>query len=216
MNALIIVAHPDDEVIWIGGYIQRHRDFQWFAISACYGGDLGRSVAFAQSCRKLGIYNHHIFSYPDDHNQINDISLKADLKNVINGWVTAYGAFSIVFTHNKENGEYGHETHKKVGKVVCENVSEIFSSTPTLYQFNYKASFPENQQAVEMSDFERHENIRIEVAPTAASDSSKFLFLRHDELSKKLEILSTVYAAQRGDFRNLSWPCPNPEGFKEL
>ena len=50
-----------------------------------------------------------------------------------------------------------------------------------------------------------NENNRMEVAPNAASDSSKFLFLRHDELNKKLEILSTVYAAQRGDFRNLSW-----------
>lgn len=216
MNALVIVAHPDDEVIWMGGYIQRHKDLQWFAISVCYGDDTGRSVAFAQSCRKLGIYNHHVFSYPDDHNQIDDSSLKTDLKNVIDGWVTSYGTFSTVFTHNKENGEYGHEVHKKVGGVVSENVGGIFSNKPSLYRFNYNSDFPDNKQAVEMSDYERYENNRMEVAPTAASDSTRFLFLRHDELNNKLEILSTVYATQRGDFRNLSWPCPNPEGFKEF
>lgn len=214
MNALIIVAHPDDEVIWAGGYIQRHKNFQWFAIAACYANDISRSNGFSQSCRKLGIYNHRILNYPDDHAQIDSASLKADLKNEIDQWVNSHGVFDCIFTHNKENGEYGNEVHKDVGNIVINNSGYLFSSRPRIYQFNYNADFPPNKQAVEVSDYERYEENRMEVAPNAASDSTNFLFLRHDELEKKLEILKLVYSAQRGDFRNLSWPCPNPESFK--
>lgn len=64
MNALVIVAHPDDEVIWMGGYIQRHRDFQWFAISVCYGGCRPFKLADnpSEALAKEGIWRHHGFS----------------------------------------------------------------------------------------------------------------------------------------------------------
>jgi hypothetical protein len=58
--------------------------------------------------------------------------------------------------------------------------------------------------SVEISDYERHEENRMEAAPTAKNDSSK------------LNILSNAYSAQRADFKNLSWPYPNPESFLEI
>jgi len=213
MNSLTIVAHPDDEVIWMGGYILRHKNFRWFAISVCYGSDVNRANAFAKSCRKLGIYAHKILNYPDDPSQINEDSLKTDLSQIISKWEEREGNFNHVFTHNKDSGEYGHEVHKKVGRVVVDNKNDIFSGEAQVLQFNYSANFPPNKTNVEISDYERHEENRMEVAPTALNDSSKYLFLRYDELVLKLDILSNIYAAQRADFKNLSWPCPNPEAF---
>lgn len=150
MNALIIVAHPDDEVIWASGYIQRHKNFQWFAISVCYGNDISRSNGFSQSCSKLGIYNHNILNYPDNHTQIDSESLKANLKKVIDQWVNSYGVFDYIFTHNKDNGEYGHEVHKYVGSIVINNSDYLFSSKRIIYQFNYNTDFPPNKQLVEV------------------------------------------------------------------
>jgi len=213
MKAIVIIAHPDDEVIWMGGYILRHKNYRWHVIAVCYGDNANRAYAFTKSCNKLGIYTHKIFNYPDNHVQINENSLKADLSRVVNQWQELDGNFNYIFTHNKDNGEYGHEVHKRVGQVVFTNKNEVFANEAKLFQFNYGTEYPQDKTKVEVSDYERYKEGRMEVAPNAVSTSSKYLFLRHDELRLKLDILSSIYTAQRADFKNLSWPCPNPESF---
>ena len=39
-KANVIVAHPDDETIWMGGKIIHEKDFQWTILSLCRKDDL--------------------------------------------------------------------------------------------------------------------------------------------------------------------------------
>jgi len=44
--AAIIVAHPDDETIWVGGTLLLHKDWQMTVISLCRGDDSDRAPKF--------------------------------------------------------------------------------------------------------------------------------------------------------------------------
>ena len=34
-NALVVVAHHDDAILWMGGTIQRFQDWNWHVVSIC-------------------------------------------------------------------------------------------------------------------------------------------------------------------------------------
>ena len=35
LQAAVVVAHPDDEILWCGGYILTHPEFHWRIVSLC-------------------------------------------------------------------------------------------------------------------------------------------------------------------------------------
>src|SRR3989344_1352789 len=49
-EALCIVAHPDDETIWMGGTILKNKDFNWTIISLCRKDDPDRAPKFKKAC----------------------------------------------------------------------------------------------------------------------------------------------------------------------
>ena len=49
-EALCIVAHPDDETIWMGGAILKNK-FNWTIISLCRKNDLDREPKFRRVCK---------------------------------------------------------------------------------------------------------------------------------------------------------------------
>ena len=53
-TALVVVAHPDDEVLWCGGTILRNKDRQWEVISLCRGDDPERRQRFFAAAKVLG------------------------------------------------------------------------------------------------------------------------------------------------------------------
>ena len=48
-TALCIVAHPDDETIWMGGTIMKN-NYNWTIICLCRKNDLDRSPKFKKVC----------------------------------------------------------------------------------------------------------------------------------------------------------------------
>ena len=38
-EALVIVAHPDDETIWMGGTILKNKNWKWTILSLCRASD---------------------------------------------------------------------------------------------------------------------------------------------------------------------------------
>jgi LmbE family N-acetylglucosaminyl deacetylase len=45
-KSAIVVAHPDDEILWCGGYILENLDREWHIITLCRGDDADRALKF--------------------------------------------------------------------------------------------------------------------------------------------------------------------------
>lgn len=53
-RAAVVVAHPDDETLWCGGYILTHPEYLWRVVTLCRGGDPDRAPKFYRVLQSLG------------------------------------------------------------------------------------------------------------------------------------------------------------------
>lgn len=102
----VIVAHPDDEVLWGAGIVLRHPG-DWTIICASVPrADPIRAEKFFDSCDVLGAtpYLHRIMEPvpTDSMNYLDEIDLSE---------------YEHIVTHNAL-GEYGHQHHKDVHRYV--------------------------------------------------------------------------------------------------
>lgn len=140
VNALVIVAHPDDETIWCGGTILMHPGWQWAIISLCRKDDKDRAPKFRKACKKLGA--KCAMSGLDDERPEKELPSLDGVKERIKGMLAELksgNSFDIVFTHGAE-GEYGHNRHKEVHRAVQEMVASGELHAKEIYFFNYKLS----------------------------------------------------------------------------
>ena len=132
-DALVVVAHPDDETIWMGGTILGNKNCNWTIISLCRGDDRDRALKFKEVCKKYGakaiisdLEDEGIMGVKDSVPQIQK-RLKKLLKNT---------SFGYVFTH-APTGEYGHPRHKGVSLAVRSLIQQNFLRAEKLMVFDY-------------------------------------------------------------------------------
>ena len=115
MNNLVIVAHPDDETLFMGGTLAKRRKEYWKIVCVTTDIEHGRDPQFVNVCKLLQM------SY-------SQLGFKMGWKPHVPKWdMTALGAairdlllerkWDRVWTHNKV-GEYGHPQHKLVYEAV--------------------------------------------------------------------------------------------------
>lgn len=142
VNKLMVVAHPDDEMIF-GGAALIEDDY--LVICITNGKNNVRASEFKEVMEKCGDKGI-IMDYPDKvAGQRSDWSnCKDKIKNDINT-ILSYKDWEMVVTHN-EAGEYGHIHHKMTHSIVDEEVENTNSSAVQYYFGKYykKKNLPDN------------------------------------------------------------------------
>lgn len=109
-NTLLIVAHPDDEVLFFHTIIKKEKPFLVLMSSGSKSGSsLIRMREFKKAMKYYGLqYLFFTFGTNDTNDKLLNFSINEVLK---------LKQFDKIYTHNFE-GEYGHEFHARVNKCV--------------------------------------------------------------------------------------------------
>ncbi|MDD5071867.1 MAG: PIG-L family deacetylase [Patescibacteria group bacterium] len=193
-KALVIVAHPDDETIWMGGFIAMHPKVKWTIFSLCRGNDPDRKPKFLKTCRYYKA-KAVIADWEDE----GKLSLKKSIpiaKKIIIKKLkkTDREKFDWIFTHGK-TGEYGHPRHIGAHQAVNSLVKGGILKPKNIFYFNYKKSGKKK--------FSR---------PLAENDSDLLITLTGEEFKRKKGVMTGIYGF---DAKGIdAGYCANPESFK--
>lgn len=189
-RALIVVAHPDDETIWMGGTIRRHREILWTIFSLCRASDADREPKFRRVCAHYGA--ECLIADLDDTDEPDNGAAKEEAKKLIKKDISADG-YDYIFTHGL-NGEYGHPRHIAVHEAVCELIIAKQLKPEAVFYFNY---IKKNNGKILAP---ARDSMTMELTPT--------------ELLEKKQIVSEMYGYPF-DGIDVGY-CTNPEAFKIL
>lgn len=192
-RCLVIVAHPDDETIWMGGMILKHKDWEWTIFSLCRKNDPDRAQKFMKVCEFygakgiIGDLDDEILKPLPAHYIINKMNEYLEKRE-----------YDVIFTHGR-NGEYGHLRHKEVHIAVKKMVAEGALKCKKLYYFHYQAGkkkAPHNPA------------LRI---PVPRRDAEERVRLNNLQYKNKYKLITNVYGFREGIFETLS--CHKMESF---
>ena len=192
-KALVIVAHPDDETIWMSGTIMKNPQINWTILSLCRASDADRAPKFKKVCHFLKA--KPLITDLDDENKI---SLKRILQEITKIIIKQIDKreFDYIFTHGA-NGEYGHPRHIATHIAVKQLIKQGRLSCQFAFFFNYCK--------INKKEFSP---LRIK------KDTQYILSLSKAELQKKKNIMSKIYGFDpQGIDTNY---CTQQEGFKKI
>ena len=176
MRALAIVAHPDDEAIWMGNQILKKK-YDWTIFSLCRANDEDRRPKFFRAC---SYYNAKPIMADLEDDKLNPMGI--DHIRALIGKNLKNKDYGLIYTHG-ERGEYGHIRHKEAHKAVKRMVEEGKLKAKKVFYFNYRTC---NNHCSAIKN-ERH-----------------YFKLSKDEIKEKKKIITEIYGFQRGSFEEKS------------
>lgn len=185
-NALLIVAHADDETIFSGGLILVSGKTRWTIVCCTDEGDQIRQHEFLTACQFLTRHSGNqiepvLLNLPLQHDgSLDHITLAKELESYS-------GGYDIVFTHNSQ-GEYGQEHHKQVHRSVIEFISNpntwvfISPGSKNVNQEELKSKMPKGNIALDLSP----DILKLKVQVFQQCHVSQARLYGYDEVTGKL------------------------------
>ncbi|NTW22934.1 PIG-L family deacetylase [Candidatus Falkowbacteria bacterium] len=192
-RAVVIVAHPDDETIWMGGFILKHPELDWTIMALCRASDADRAPKFKRVCERLGATA--IIEDMDDEGNLDYEQTVAEAERIVTKYFFNL-PIDYLFTHGA-NGEYGHESHIATNEAVKHLLSGGQIKAKRAFCFSY---------------VKKSQKLYAELRPAAAADLT--LALSKREFEDKKSIMTSIYGFHP-DGIDTNY-CTNPEAFKEL
>lgn len=184
----MIVAHPDDETIWMGGTIFKNPQMDWIIFALCRAADPDRAPKFRRVCEHYGV--RVIITDLEDEDIMNVRESIPKIRRIIKQKIGRQ-KFDYIFTHGL-NGEYGHPRHIGAHQAVKNMIKKRKLYGSQFLNFAYKT---DNREKV-LND----------------KSAKFFIKLSRRELAGKRNIIKKLYGFSRHSFENLS--CLPLETFK--
>jgi LmbE family N-acetylglucosaminyl deacetylase len=134
LRAAVVVAHPDDETLWCGGYILTHPGFHWRVVTLCRASDPDRAPKFRRVLQRLGAEGE----MADLDDEPDQLPLPIEQVQETIARLLAETSYSLILTHGP-TGEYTqHRRHEEC----CHAVVSLWQSdridTERLWLFAYE------------------------------------------------------------------------------
>ncbi len=133
-RAAVIVAHPDDEVLWAGGLILQHPEWDWTIVTLCRANDPDRAPRFDAVLERLAATG--VMADLDDGPEQTPIDRVVIEETILS--LLPETAFDLVVTHGP-HGEYTrHRRHEELSRAVLHLWQTGRLRADALWMFAYE------------------------------------------------------------------------------
>lgn len=179
----LIVAHPDDEILWAGGTILNNPSWNWFILSLCRGSDPDRAPKFYKVLDILGVQG--IMGDLDDgpkQKPLDEKKVEQAILDLLPG-----KEFDLIITHDP-SGEYTrHLRHEETGKAVINLWHDGKLSADELWTFAYRDG-------------------NKEYFPRAFEDAPVYKKLAKQTWLKKYRLITEIYGFEKKSWEAVTTP----------
>jgi len=148
-RAAVVVAHPDDETLWVGGTMLLHPEWSWEVVTLCRASDPDRAPRFARALERLGASGR--LGDLDDGPDQAPLDASIVEKTVLS--LLSATCYNFIVTHG-DRGEYTrHRRHEETARAVMSLWRSGRLRADALWQFAYDdAEGAQLPRAVEHAD----------------------------------------------------------------